>query len=133
MSWDIFVQVLPPGITAVAEIPKDFHPGPIGPRADIVAGITCVVPTVDFTNPVWATIEASGFRIEISLPPDDPVRGFAFHVRGSDDAAHLVADILDELRLQALDPQAPGGVFTRETATSSLQRWRQYRNEVLGL
>lgn len=133
MSWDIFVQELPPGITAVDEIPEDFRPGPIGRRHEIVAGITRVVPSVDLSNPDWGRIETAGFSVEINLGPDDPVTSFAFHVRGDDDAAHLIADILDELGLQAFDPQAPGGVFTRQTAASSLQAWRQYRTEVLGL
>ena len=77
-------------------------------------------------------IEGTGFSIEVNLDLDDPVTSFAFHVSGNDNAAHLIADILDELDLQALDPQAPGGVFTRQTATLSLERWRHYRNEVLG-
>lgn len=132
MSWDIFVQELPPGITTVDEIPADFRPGPLGSRSDIVAGIMRVVPTADFTTPEWGRIEGTGFSIEVNLAPGDPVTSFAFHVRGDDNAAHLVADILDELDLQALDPQAPGGVFTRQTATLSLERWRHYRNEVLG-
>jgi hypothetical protein len=30
MSWDIFVQDLPPGIASVADIPDGFVPSPIG-------------------------------------------------------------------------------------------------------
>lgn len=132
MSWDIFVQDLPPGVTAIEEIPTNFRPGPIGRRDEIIAGIMSVVPTADFSDPAWGTIEATGFSIEVNLAPEDPVTSFTFHVRGDDDAAHLIADILDELGLQALDPLSPSGVFSRQAATSSLERWSQFRNQILG-
>ncbi len=130
MSWDIFVQELPPGIADVADIPDDFRPGPIGARADILSGIRAVAPDATFTED-WGTIVRDGFSIEISLSPDDPVRSFAFHVSGDAAAGYLVAEILGRMGLTALDAQAPGGVFSKESARASFERWQGYRDQVI--
>jgi hypothetical protein len=49
MSWDIFVQDIPPLARSVKEIPDDFDPRPIGKWLDLVARIREVVPNADFT------------------------------------------------------------------------------------
>ncbi|MDJ0953879.1 MAG: hypothetical protein QNJ81_09375 [Acidimicrobiia bacterium] len=131
MSWDIFVQDLPAGITDVADIPSTFRPGPIGKHAEILAGIAAVAPDATFAEDGWGTIERDGFSIEINLSPDDPVHSFAFHVGGDAAAGDLIAEILDHLGLAALDPQAPGGVFSRDSAQTSFQHWSEYRDHAL--
>ena len=48
-------------------------------------------------------------------------------------AAGVVADILDRLGLRAIDTgRDDGGFFDPAEAVASLQRWREYRNRVLG-
>jgi hypothetical protein len=54
MSWDIFVQDFPERAKSVAEIPRDFPPPPLGPRADIASRIKRIVPQADFTDQGWA-------------------------------------------------------------------------------
>jgi len=68
VSWDVFVQDLPPGIDSIADIPDDFRPASLGPREAIVAGILTVVPDADFADPTWGRIEG----------PDEQA-GIGFH------------------------------------------------------
>src|SRR5688500_2289316 len=44
MSFDVFIQELPPGIRDVREIPDDFVPGPLASRADVLDAIARVAP-----------------------------------------------------------------------------------------
>ena len=62
MSWDIFVQDIPPLARSVKEIRDDFHPRPIGERLDLVARIPEVVPNADFSSPTWESIEGPATR-----------------------------------------------------------------------
>lgn len=131
MSWDIFVQDLPPGLSTVEDFPDDFVPGSIGRRSEIVAGIQGVVPDVDFTDPTWGRIEGPDYSIEVNLGDEDPVTSFAFHIHGGEMAAGVVADILDRLQLRAIDPQSDSGLFDEATAEESLRRWRAYRDQAI--
>jgi len=132
VSWDIYVMDLPADARTLADIPHDYKPGPLMPRAELIEGISRVVPDVDFSDPTWGVIDGPGFSIEVSIRADDPVESFSFHVRGGDMAAAVVADILDHLGLQAVDPQTKSGLFDRETAVASLTAWRAYRDRVIG-
>jgi len=51
MSWDIFVQDVPAGISSIADIPNDFRPGPIGRRSEIVAKLSALYPECTFADP----------------------------------------------------------------------------------
>src|SRR5437868_960118 len=111
MSWDIFVQHIPASAQSPADIPDDFEPRPLGKRSDIIARIREVIPTADFTDPAWGTIEGSEFSIEVNMGDEEQVQGFAFHVRGGDLAAFVVADILKHLGFRAFDPNSETGIF----------------------
>lgn len=123
MSWDIFVQQIPEDVRHVGDIPSDFVPGPLGPRAEIVAGIRDVFPTVDFSDPEWGRVEEDGFSIEINMDAEDPVTSFALHARG-DGVAPAIAALLDRLGLRAFDPQSATGLFDPETSAQSHDAWR---------
>lgn len=56
MSFDVFVQDLPKDIATMYDIRRDFRPGPIGSRADIIGGILRAAPHTDFTDPTWGQI-----------------------------------------------------------------------------
>jgi hypothetical protein len=131
LSWDIFVQDLPPGIRSVTEIPDDFVPGAIGRRASVVEAITTVAPDVDFSDPAWGRIVGPGYSVEVSIPGDDPIESFAFHLRGGEMEPGIIAEILERLGLRAIDPQSETGLFDPATAAGSLRRWRAYRDQVV--
>jgi len=132
LSWDIFVQDLPADARNVADIPDDFAPRPLMPRQALIDRITEVVPGADFTDPAWGKIDGPDFSIEVNIGEGDPVEGFAFHVRGGDQAAGIVADVLGHLGLRALDMgRDDGGFFDPDDAVENLRRWRAYRDQVV--
>lgn len=131
MSWDLFVQQLPVGITTVDQIPDDFRPGPIGSRASVIRAIEDLVPGADFSDPSWGKIDGPGYSIEINTGHDVELTSFALHVRGGDLAIWVVKDILDSLRLRAIDGTSPSGLFEPAASLDGFRRWRDYRDRVL--
>jgi len=123
---------LPDGVDCVADIPDDYIPVPVGPRAEVLAAVLDVAPFADFTAPTWGRIDTPAFSVEVNLSADDPVQSFALHVRGGDTVIGFLADLLIRLDAQALDPQSDTGIFSPDTATQSLQKWRTYRDSVAG-
>ena len=133
MSWDIYVQDIPPSVKSVSEMPDDFEPRPLGRRADIIARIREIVPSADFTSPSWGQIDGPDFSIEVSMGNLEQVESFAFHVRGGDLAAIVVADILRHLGYRALDPSSPSGIFEPDgDPAAGLRRWRDHRDSIAG-
>ena len=113
MSWDIFVEEIPPSIRSVDEMPSNFQPAFIGRRSDVISRILEVVPFADLSDPTLGRIDGSTFSIEVNMG-NDPVR-------------HLL-----HLGLRAFDPQAPNGIFELEVdPTIGLRKWRAYRDSVL--
>jgi hypothetical protein len=132
MSFDVFVQDLPRDARTLADIPEGYKPQPLGRRADILAGILRVAPQADFSDPTWGRIGGSGYSIEVNLGPDDPVQGFAFHVRGGMEALLVVASILEELRVRALAPGTDSGFFELSELGIAYSQWQAYRRQVIG-
>jgi hypothetical protein len=133
MSWDLFVQDFPRDATSVDEIPDDFVPRSLGPRSAIIDAIRHVAPFADASDPAWVRIEGHGCEVEVNLGDADPVRGFAFHVRGSDASIGVVAAILDRLGLRAFDPRSDTGIFDAATAHASRETWMAFRDHALGV
>ena len=131
MAWDIFAFKFADEVKSLDEIPKDYVPEPIGIRSEIIGKILQVVPFANFSDPTWGTIEGPDFAIEVNIGSKEIVESFAFHVRGSNTAAGIVADILDHLGLRAFDTASENGFFDREKAVESLQKWREYRDKVV--
>jgi hypothetical protein len=130
MSWDIFVQDLPADARSVDDIPSDFRPAPIGKRSTLIEKIKEVVPIADFSDPSWGRIDGDGWSIEVNMGNEEDCSSFALHIRGGDTAVGVVAEILQHLRLRALDTQA-GGFFTADAgAIDSFRKWRAYRDQI---
>lgn len=127
-SWDVFVQDFPAGATTKSDIPDNFQPGPIGTRSDLIKKIKAVVPKADFSDPSWGKIEGKDFSIEINLGDDEELTSFAFHVRGSDEAALIVARILKQLNLRALD-SGTGEFLELKNPAKGLRIWRGYNDK----
>jgi hypothetical protein len=132
VSFDVFVQDLPPDARTVADIPDDFAPKPIGRRVDIVAGIIRAAPAADFADPTWGVIDGPGFSIEVNIGPEEVLDSFAFHVRGGEEALFVVADILRELRMRAIAPGTVSGFFEAAELGPAYSRWQAYRRQVVG-
>lgn len=131
MSYDLFVQDLPPDAKRVEDIPTDCKPAVIGRRTDLIRRIKEVVPIVDFSDPAWGYVQGEGWSLEINMGATEDCSGFAFHARGDGTALGVVEAILSALSLRALDPQS-GGLFAAPTgANESFLRWRAYRDQVV--
>lgn len=134
MSWDIFVQDLPPGIASIDDIPDDFRPSSIGRRSEIIAKLSALYPECDFGDPSWGILKIPGCSIELNLGSDEELDGFALHVRGDQRAPNVVAEILGALGLQAIDPASESGLFERDSVlrSESFARWQEYSSRALG-
>src|ERR1700746_942605 len=130
MSWDIFVQDLPKDAQSIEDIPQDFQPGPILPRTRIVEVFKEGAPCTDFSDPKWWRIRCDGFSIEVNIGVEDPSNGIALHIRGSGDAAGLVAEILRRLGVRALDTASDTGFFDSEKSRERFRKWQAYRDQV---
>lgn len=131
MSYDLFVQDLPPDAKRIEDIPADFQPAVMGKRADVIKKIKEAVPSADFGDPAWGLVQGEGWSIEINMGATEDCSGFAFHVRGGELALGIVAVILEALNLRALDPQS-GELFVAPTgANESVRRWRAYRDRAV--
>ncbi|MEM6820159.1 MAG: hypothetical protein AAF578_15375 [Pseudomonadota bacterium] len=132
MSWDIFVQDLPKDAASVADIPEDFVPKDIGGRSDVIATITAVVPEADFSDPSWGLIDGKDWSIEVNIGDAETCSGFAFHVRGGDQAIGVIDTVLRALDLRAIDAQTGEFFVAGPDAQASLSKWREYRGTVVG-
>src|SRR5262245_48697767 len=131
MSWDIFVQDLPRDAKSTDDIPEDFRPQPIGTRQQVMSSILKAAPFANTSDPAWLQVEGHGVDLEVSLGENETLQGFAFHVRGGDSSIGVVAAVLGDLKLRALDPQSESGFFDAAAAESSRVRWLEYRNQVV--
>jgi hypothetical protein len=131
MSWDIFVQDIPEHAVSLDDIADDFKPRLLVSRMKVIGAILKFAPFSDVSDPAWVGIHGHGADIEVSLGNDDPITGFVFHVRGGDASVGIIAGILQELQLRALDPGSDTGIFDPGKAGDSLKRWLEYRERVL--
>jgi len=115
---------------SLEEIPPDFKPASIGRRAMVIEQIRMVVPSANFSNPSWGTIDGEGWSIEINIGPKEDCSGFAFHVRGGDTAIAVVAAILQHLKLRAIDSQTGDFFIAGQKAIDAFSKWRAYRDQV---
>jgi hypothetical protein len=132
VSWDIFVQDIPEYAVSLDDIAEDFKPKLLVSRSNVIGAILKFAPFSDVSDPTWVRIQGHGADIEVSLGDHDQVAGFAFHVRGGDASIGIIAGILQDLRLRALDPGSDTGIFDPGKAGDSLKKWLEYRDRVLG-
>jgi hypothetical protein len=85
----------------------------------------------DFSDPQWWHVRCDAFSIEVNIGPEDPSNGFAFHIRGSGEAAGFVYEILQRLRVRALDSSSDAGFFDLEKSREGFGKWQAYRDQVV--
>lgn len=126
------MQDLPPGISSVTDIADDFTPRPLQiPKEDLIRAIRSRWHDADTSDTAWVIAQHDDWSIEFSLGGEDPVDSFALHVRGSHPPLPEVADLLSDLGLNAIDPQAETGVFSLDSAIESFGGWAAYRDRVI--
>jgi hypothetical protein len=131
MSWDIYIQDFPEAAKTVAEVPDDFQPRALGPRADLIEQIREVIPSADFSKPDWGIFEGDGFSIEFVMGDEDVCSVITLMIRGGGSPTPLVGALLDRLQLRAIDCQS-GEFFDVDAARASFGSWQRYRDQVVG-
>ena len=129
MSWDVFIQDLPQDARSVRDIPDDFQPHPLGPRAEVIGRIMAALPETDFSDPTWGKLQAGGYSIDISLSDGEEISSITLHVRGSDEAVAAVVKLIDAAGGKAVDSWT-GELFDQAVALHSIRRWRAYLEEI---
>lgn len=129
MSWDVFIQDLPPDARSVGDIPDDFQPRPLGRREEVVGRLLGVFPDLQFSEPGWGRLHGENYSIDVSLSDGDEVTSITLHVRGSDDAVAAVVKLIDASGGKALDSWT-GEFFDQAIALHSIRRWRAYLEEI---
>lgn len=131
MSWDVLIQDFPPNALQVAEIPDDFKPRNLGPRAALISKIQSLLPEVDFSDPSWGIYDSREYSIEFNIGSDEICESLMLHVRGSGDAMITVEQILRHLNLRGIDFQT-GEFFRLADGKRSFEEWVAYRDCVVG-
>lgn len=132
MSWDILLMPVPAGFRSVRDIPSDWQPLPLGPRSEVVAGISAVRPDIDWSDPTWGMLGGEGFSIEFSTGREDPVQSVMLHVRGGGDVIPLIAEICERNRWRAIDCSSGEFMDFGEESAQSWRDWQAYRDRVVG-
>ena len=117
MSWDVMVFRFAGKPPASTEGMKDAQRLPLGPAADVRAGISSVLPQTSWNDPTWGIVDGDGFAIEFNVGKDDPIDDMMLHVRGGGDAIAAIMSFVAPLGWSALDcstgefldPAAPSG------------------------
>jgi len=132
-GWMIYGQDLPREASCIADIPDGFRPQPIGSRAKILSAIREVAPYSRFDPEAGCgTISFPGCSIEFPIGQEDPCVCISFEVRAiTQQGITLIADILDRLKLRALQTGESGDFFDRATAMAAYLSWRNYHRQII--
>lgn len=128
MSWDVFVQKLPAEAERVADIPDDYQPAPLGPRAALIDTISARFPDVSFADPAWGRLNRPDYAIDIGMGTDEVVSGITLHVSGSDEAVQAVTELIEAVGGRGVDSWT-GELFDPAVGLHSIRRWRAYLDE----
>jgi hypothetical protein len=131
MSWDIFIQALPTGISAVSEIPDDFQPEPLGSRASVLANLQQLLPEFRPDAAGFGRVGREAGSIEIDIGDDDQTQCIALFVRGSPAIVPEVSRIVAAFGGRALDMSSETGLYDQAAALASFQSYSDYRDQVL--
>lgn len=129
MSWDVFIQHLPPEARHVADIPDEYEGEILGTRDEVIGKIRAKFPDADFSDPSWGTLVRDDYSIDICVNGEEAATAITLHVRGSDEAVSAVNTIIDAVGAQALDSWT-GEIYEPDIALHSIRRWRAYLEEM---
>ncbi len=151
MSWDLSVQDYPKDAASYKDVPADFTPKPFGTRREIIRKIREVVPDADFSGRSCGRIDREDFSVEIWMTPDDEPGvdpdiaaenrqpgwmdadvdedHILLSVRGNNEAAFVIADILRHLEVRAYDCWKDD-FFDPDHPLPGLHEWQGYVEKI---
>jgi hypothetical protein len=131
VSWDIALMNLP-DVPTITDVPEEFEFVPLGTREEVIAKIRDVVPEADFSDPSWGVITGADYSVEVNVGREaGQVDGVMLLLRGADGAFDVVARLLERLPWRGWDIQT-GELYSPGPARESFDRWRRWRDRVIG-
>lgn len=130
MSWDLTIFRAPEGIEKLDDIPPDYQPPSLGKKNHLIQQIVALLPDVDFSDPSWGHLHRDNCVIEFNMGSEDRLTGFGLRVRGDDEVIDIIADLLNSLRLTAVDLQDTE-LFDPKRSRRSLAEWRAHRDRAV--
>lgn len=90
MSWNVLLVELPAEARTVRDLPRDFAPNSLGPRDALIARLYKNLPSIDFTDPTWGTLDGGNYSIQFDMGEQLEVDTITLHVEGGEDALRAV-------------------------------------------
>ena len=132
MSWDVSLYKFTRSYRTIEEIPNDEEPQPLGSLLEIRAAVSSVFPGTNWSDPHWGIYDGEFGSIEFNIGKDDPVGSLALHVRASDAIVGGILLLCGSMGCQAMDLTDSSFLDQAEHPESGLQKWREYRDQVVG-
>ena len=129
MSWDVVIMDFG-DYACVEDIPQDYQPEPIGPRAQVEQCISHLYPAADFSDPPHGRLSTEAGSVEFFFGEDDPVKSVVLSIRGGDDLVAVVHAVAEVLGCRAYDCSSGDFLVPGQPATGFAE-WRAYRDQVL--
>lgn len=118
--WQIILQR--PPAKSLSSVDASTDPISMGTRTEISARIREIVPSAQFPTLVEGTIAGSEFFIEIGLGDDEELDYMALGLKGSEEGAKVVAEIMRHLDLSGFDPMTHRN-FDGENVVETYRKW----------
>lgn len=103
MSWNVLLVELPPGARSVREVPRDFAPNSLGSRDALIARLQKKLPSIDFTDPTWGTLDGGNYSIQFDMGEELEVDTITLHVEGGEDAERAIQVAAQAIGSRAFD------------------------------
>jgi len=132
LSWDVFLHKFTRLYRTVGEIPDDEQPLPLGSLSEVQAAISAIFPGTDWSDPVWGIYDSKLGSIEFNVGRDDPVQSLGLHVRASDTIVGGILHLCERMGCQAIASTDSTFLDPSEHPASGLEKWRKYRDQVIG-
>ena len=135
MGWDVYIMdfsevPIRGDVPDWDQLPKDWQPGPVGPKKDLIAKILEILPTTNFSDPTWGQYAGEGFSVEFNVGSEDPIESIMLHVRGGEAAVDCVNRLIKHLEVRALDTTT-GKLIDPDGHTDGMRLWREFRDQIL--
>jgi hypothetical protein len=129
MSWDIFIQDLPP-VERAADIPESFRPGAIGERGALVHRLRELLPEAEVQDELWFFVRKPDADLSIVVTAEaESVTQVLVHVHDGAASPALVARIVTGLGLRALD-SGTGELFDPARPEAGYEAWLALRSQL---
>lgn len=132
MCWDVTIYKFPRDIATIEELPENFRPSALAPRAEVAQSLKRLFPNTDISDLSWLVLDGDEFKIEINTGRKEPCDGLTLHVRGSNRALGAVNMIATNFEARAFDMTACQFIDRMSDPTSGFTQWRKYARRVPG-